>query len=194
MPIGPNGLRRSHEPASRPITSASAQILQRDNPGLFVSVTMPSTPTGANYFGGLLLGEAKSLGFTPDDFTIMPFDGGFSSGSSQVTALKDFNAQLMSSYGWSSAQAYAHEGFSGMDGRTDTGEYFYQGDFAAVLSFAQGSGLSRYTFWSVNRDRQCNPAARPAPGTTTAPAETGRRGQGSPGGSPGNFQMPGSCG
>src|SRR5262249_60979722 len=38
------------------------------------------------------------------------------------------------------------------------------------------------------------PAARLAPGTTTAPAEPGRRGQGSPGGSPGNFQMPGSCG
>jgi chitinase len=43
----------------------AAQILQQDNPGLFVSVTMPSTPTGANYFGGLLLDEAKSLGFTP---------------------------------------------------------------------------------------------------------------------------------
>jgi len=74
-----------------------------------------------------------------------------------VTALKDFNAQLMSTFGWSSAQAYAHEGFSGMNGRTDTGEYFYASDFQAVLSFAQGNGLSRYTFWSVNRDRQCSP-------------------------------------
>ena len=135
----------------------AAQILQQDNPGLFVSVTMPSTPTGANYFGGLLLDEAKSLGFTPDDYTIMPFDGGFSGGSSQVTALQDFHSQLMSTFGWSSAQAYAHEGFSGMDGRTDTGEYFYQSDFATVLSFVQANGLSRYTFWSVNRDRQCNP-------------------------------------
>ena len=66
---------------------------------------MPSTTTGANYFGGLLLDEAKSLGFTPDDYTIMPFDGGFSGGSSQVTALQDFNAQLMSTFGWTSAQA-----------------------------------------------------------------------------------------
>jgi chitinase len=135
----------------------AAQILQQNNPGLFVSVTMPSTPTGANYFGGLLLDEAKSLGFTPADYTIMPFDGGFSGGSSQVTALKDFNAQLMSTFGWSSAQAYAHEGFSGMNGRTDTGEYFYQSDFQTVLAFAQSSGMSRFTFWSVNRDRQCNP-------------------------------------
>jgi len=135
----------------------AAQILQQEDPGLFISITMPSTTTGANYFGGLLLDEAKSLGFTPNDYTIMPFDGGFSGGSSQVTALQDFNAQLMSTFGWSSAQAYAHEGFSGMNGRTDTGEYFYQSDFQTVLSFAESVGLSRYTFWSVNRDRECNP-------------------------------------
>jgi chitinase len=135
----------------------AAQILQQEDPGLFISITMPSTPTGANYFGGLLLDEAKSLGFTPDDYTIMPFDNGFSGGSSQVTALQDFNAQLVSTFGWSSAEAYAHEGFSGMNGRTDSAEYFYQSDFQTVLSFAESNGMSRYTFWSVNRDRECNP-------------------------------------
>ena len=135
----------------------AAQILQREDPGLFVSITMPSTTSGANYFGQQLLDEAKSLGFTPNDYTIMPFDGGFSGGSSQVTALQDVNAQLMSTFGWSSAQAYAHEGFSGMNGRTDSAEYFYQSDFQTVLNFAENSGLSRFTFWSVNRDRQCNP-------------------------------------
>ena len=135
----------------------AAQILQRNNPGLFISVTIPSTATGANYFGQQLLDEAKTLGFTPDDYTIMPFDGGFNGGASQVTALQDFNAQLVSTFGWSSSQAYAHEGFSGMNGRTDSAEYFYQSDFQTVLSFAQSVGLGRYTFWSVNRDRQCNP-------------------------------------
>jgi chitinase len=135
----------------------AAQILQQQNPGLFISITMPSTTTGANYFGQLLLNQAKSLGFTPNDYTIMPFDGGFNGGSSQVTALQDFNAQLVSTFGWSSAQAYAHEGFSGMNGRTDSAEYFYQSDFQTVLNFAQSSGMSRYTFWSANRDRQCNP-------------------------------------
>jgi chitinase len=135
----------------------AAQILQAQDPGLFISITMPSTTTGANYFGQQLLDEAKSLGFTPNDYTIMPFDGGFSGGSSQVTALGDFNAQLMSTFGWSSAQAYAHEGFSGMNGRTDSAEYFYQSDFQTVLNFAESTGMSRYTFWSVNRDRQCIP-------------------------------------
>ena len=135
----------------------AAQILQSEDPGLFISITMPSTTTGANYFGQLLLNEAKSLGFTPNDYTIMPFDGGFSGASSQVTALQDFHSQLVSTFGWSSAQAYAHEGFSGMNGRTDSAEYFYQSDFQTVLNFAESNGLGRYTFWSVNRDRECNP-------------------------------------
>jgi chitinase len=135
----------------------AAQILQRNNPGLFVSITMPSIATGANYFGQQLMDEAKSLGFTPNDYTIMPFDGGFNSGSSQVSALQGMNSQLVAAFGWSSSVAYAHEGFSGMNGRTDSAEYFYQSDFQTVLSFAQSVGLGRYTFWSVNRDRECNP-------------------------------------
>src|ERR1700730_17897841 len=135
----------------------AAQILQRDNPGLFVSVTIPSIATGANYFGQQLLDEAKTLGFTPNDYTIMPFDGGFNGGSSQVAALQGFNGQLVSTFGWTSSVAYAHEGFSGMNGRTVSAEYFYQSDFQTVLSFAQSNGLGRFTFWSVNRDRECNP-------------------------------------
>jgi chitinase len=135
----------------------AAQILQANNPGLYVSVTIPSTATGANYFGQLLISQAKSIGFTPNNFSIMPFDGGFSGASSQITALQDFNAQLVSTYGWSSGTAYAHEGFSGMNGRTDSAEYFYQADFQSVLSFAESNGMSRYTFWDVNRDRECNP-------------------------------------
>jgi hypothetical protein len=89
----------------------AAQILQQEDSGLFVSVTMPSITAGANYFGQQLLDEARTLGFTPGDYTIMPFDGGFAGEASQVTALQDLNGKLMSTFGWSSAQAYAHEGF-----------------------------------------------------------------------------------
>jgi chitinase len=135
----------------------AAQILQQEDPGLFISITIPSIGTGANFFGQQLLDEAKSLGFTPNDYTIMPFDGGFNGSASQITALQDFNSQLMSTFAWSSAQAYAHEGFSGMNGRTDSAEMFFQSDFQAVLTFARSVGLARYTFWSVNRDRECNP-------------------------------------
>ncbi|WP_312871551.1 chitinase [Amycolatopsis acididurans] len=137
----------------------AAQILQRDNPGLFVSVTMPGTAAGTGWFGTLLLDKAKSLGFTPDNFSIMPFDGGFNGAASQTSALEAFHSLLMNHLGWDSATAYAREGFSGMNGKSDAAEYFYQSDFQTVLDYALAHNLGRFTFWSVNRDRACGTSA-----------------------------------
>ncbi|TDU06438.1 chitinase [Streptomyces sp. 846.5] len=136
----------------------AAQILQQNNPGLYISITTAGTAAGTGWFGTQMLNQAKTDGFTPNNFSIMPFDGGFSGASSQISALQSFNTLLMSTFGWSSATAYAHEGISMMNGRSDSGEYFYQSDFQSVLSFATSHGLARYTNWSVNRDRQCTPA------------------------------------
>ncbi len=135
----------------------AAQILQRNNPGIYISVTTPGTAAGTGWFGQQMLNEAKSLGFTPDNFSIMPFDGGFNGASSQTAALTAFNGLLKTTFGWDTATAYAHEGFSGMNGRSDSGEYFYQADFQTVLNYATSNGMGRFTFWSLNRDRQCSP-------------------------------------
>jgi chitinase len=135
----------------------AAQILQKNNPGMYISVTMPGTGAGTGWFGTQLLDEAKSLGFTPDNYSIMPFDGGFNGASAQISALEAFHTLLTNTFGWDSATAYAHEGVSMMNGRTDSAEFFYQTDFASVLSYATGHGLGRYTFWDANRDRQCSP-------------------------------------
>ena len=43
-----------------------------------------------------------------------------------------------------------------MNGRSDTGEMFTRADFQTVLSFAETSQLGRFSFWSVNRDRECS--------------------------------------
>ena len=133
----------------------AAKKLQTDNPGLFVSVTMPGTAAGTGWFGTQLLDQAKSIGFTPDNFSIMPFDGGFNGGSSQVSALEALHGLLMSHLGWDSATAYSHEGFSGMNGKSDAAEMFYTADFQTVYDYATSHGLGRFTFWSVNRDRAC---------------------------------------
>jgi chitinase len=133
----------------------AAKTLQSNNPGLFVSVTMPGTSSGTGYFGTQLLDKSKALGFTPNDFSIMPFDGGFNGGSAQVSALEALHGLLESHMGWDSTTAYAHEGFSGMNGHSDNGEVFAQSDFQTVLDYATSHGLGRFTFWSVNRDRQC---------------------------------------
>ena len=135
----------------------AAQILQANNPGLYESITTAGTASGTGFFGQQLLNNAKTLGYTPSNYTIMPFDGGFSGASSQISALQNFNTLLMNTFGWSSATAYAHEGISSMNGRTDSAEFFFQSDFTTVLNFAKSSGLARFTYWSVNRDRQCNP-------------------------------------
>ncbi|MCL6537461.1 MAG: chitinase, partial [Acidothermus sp.] len=133
----------------------AAQILQRNNPGLYISITLPGTTSGTGYFGQNVLNTAKGLGFTPNNYSIMPFDGGFNGAASQQSALQQFHTMLMNTFGWDSATAWAHEGISQMNGRSDTGEYFYQSDFQSNLDFARSVGLGRYTFWSVNRDRQC---------------------------------------
>jgi chitinase len=133
----------------------AAQILQRNNPGIYLSVTLPGTTSGTGYFGQNALNTAKSLGFTPNNWTIMPFDGGFNGASSQQSALNSFNGLLTSTFGWTAANAWAHEGISQMNGRSDTGETFTTADFASNVSFAKSVGLGRFTFWSVNRDRQC---------------------------------------
>jgi chitinase len=133
----------------------AAKKLQTDNPGLFVSVTMPGTAAGTGWFGTQLLDQAKSIGFTPNNFSIMPFDGGFNGGSSQVSALEALHGLLMSHLGWDSATAYSHEGFSGMNGKSDAAEMFYTADFQTVYDYATSHGLGRFTFWSVNRDRAC---------------------------------------
>jgi chitinase len=135
----------------------AAQILQKNNPGLYVSITTAGTTSGTGYFGQNVLNTAKSLGFTPNNFSIMPFDGGFNGAASQTAALDSFHTLLENTFGWDSATAFAHEGFSGMNGRSDSGEMFYQADFQTVLNYATSNGLSRFTFWSVNRDRQCTP-------------------------------------
>ena len=133
----------------------AVQILQRNNPGIYLSVTLPGTTSGTGYFGQNALNTAKSLGFTPDNWSIMPFDGGFNGASSQQSALNSFNGMLTSTFGWTAANAWAHEGISQMNGRSDTGEKFTTADFASNLTFAKSVGLGRFTFWSVNRDRQC---------------------------------------
>ncbi len=139
----------------------AARILQQNNPGIYISITTAGTNAGTGWFGTQMLLEAKSQGFTPNNYSIMPFDGGFNGAAAQTDALVKFNQILQSTFGWNEATAYAHEGASLMNGRTDAAEYFKQADFQTVLDFATAHKLARYTFWSVNRDRQCSGTVDP---------------------------------
>jgi chitinase len=151
----------------------AAQILQRNNPGLYISITTAGTAAGTGWFGTQMLNQAKADGFTPANYSIMPFDGGFNGSSAQISALEAFHSLLMSTFGWDSATAYAHEGISQMNGRSDSGEYFRQADFQATLDYATSHHLARYTNWSVNRDRQCpDPNQSTTSGTCSSVPQT----------------------
>jgi chitinase len=151
----------------------AARILQQNNSGLYVSITTAGTAAGTGWFGTQMLNEAKSQGFTPANYSIMPFDGGFNGGSSQTAALDAFHTILMNTFGWDSATAFAHEGISQMNGRSDAGEYFRQADFQTTLDYATSHKLARYTNWSVNRDRQCpDPNQSTTSGTCSSVPQT----------------------
>jgi chitinase len=151
----------------------AARILQQNNAGLYVSITTAGTAAGTGWFGTQMLQEAKSQGFTPANYSIMPFDGGFNGGSSQTAALDAFHSLLMTTFGWDSATAFAHEGISQMNGRSDAGEYFRQADFQTTLDYATSHKLARYTNWSVNRDRQCaDPNQSTTSGTCSSVPQT----------------------
>ena len=58
--------------------------------------------------------------------------------------------------GWSTAEAYAHQGISGMNGLSDQQELTTTATWQNITNWAKSNGLSRLAFWSVNRDRQCS--------------------------------------
>jgi chitinase len=136
----------------------AAQILQQEFPGLITTITIPSTLTGVDNYGEQVLQQAEKKQITVAAYTIMPFDDGFHGAAAQQAALTDFNSQLRQVFGWSAYKAWEHEGISQMNGEADATEYFNETDFESNLKFAEANHMARYTYWSINRDRQCTPA------------------------------------
>jgi hypothetical protein len=149
----------------------AVRILEAQDPGLKVSLTVPMTTVGFPGTGIDEIRQAIANGARLDVINIMDFDTGLTSGTevAQSEAIaRDAVGQLQGIYGWSAAAAWAHLGLQLMNGHTDQpSELFTQSDFSALLSFAQANHPAWFSFWSVNRDFPC-PAGVPenwAPGT-----------------------------
>jgi hypothetical protein len=140
-------------------------IVQRQDPGIEISVTFASEEDGPEADGKSLIADAAAIGFQPSAWTIMPFDFGrpsTSMGAASIRAAEGLAGDLVAAYGISPALAYEHAGISSMDGDTDEAdETVSVEDFQAMLAFAQLHDLARLTFWAVNRDRQCSGAQTP---------------------------------
>ncbi|SCG58196.1 cellulose binding domain-containing protein [Micromonospora inositola] len=133
------------------------KIVKQNNPGIKTIVTFGTSTTGPSWWGTRLINQAAALGANIDTFTIMPFDfgGGANMYQNTVNAAEGLKNALKTAFGWSDATAYAHMGISGMNGLSDQQELTSPATWTQIRDWARARGLSRFTFWSVNRDRPC---------------------------------------
>jgi hypothetical protein len=132
------------------------KIVKQNNPGIQTILTFGTSTTGPNYWGSRLIERSQALGANIDIFTLMPFD--FGSGNiynDTVGASEGLKTKLKATFGWTDAQAYAHQGISGMNGLSDQQELTSTATWQNITTWAKGKGIGRLAFWSVNRDRGC---------------------------------------
>ncbi|WP_229403014.1 cellulose binding domain-containing protein [Micromonospora okii] len=133
------------------------KIVKQKNPGIKTIITFGTATTGPTSHGIRLINQAAALGVDIDTYTIMPFDfnGGANMYQSTINAAEGLKNALKSAFGWSDATAYSRMGISGMNGLSDQQELTSPATWTQIRDWAKARGLSRFTFWSVNRDRPC---------------------------------------
>jgi hypothetical protein len=136
------------------------KILEGEDPGLQVSLTIPMTTVGLPDTGTGEIQQAISAGARIDVFGIEDFDYGLPAGQTQTgadeTVAADVASQLESLYGWPAATAWSHIGMILMNGHTDQpSELFTPATFVSLRGFAGQHHAAWFTFWSLNRDRPC---------------------------------------
>ncbi|MFE4860317.1 chitinase [Streptomyces sp. NPDC056670] len=138
---------------------SALKTVKTNNPGIVTYVTMGTTTNGPDSNGKDLISKGAAAGLANDGWTIMPFDfqgHSGSMGSATVSALEGLKAAVKGAYGYSDDAAYRHIGVSSMNGKTDeSDETVTTGDFQTILGYAKQHHVARFTFWAVNRDRQC---------------------------------------
>jgi hypothetical protein len=142
-------------------------ILERNNPKLVVSLTIPMTTVGFPGSGTDEIRQAVAAGARLDIINAMDFDTGLTSGTEvgQTEAIaNDAISQLETIFGWSAATAWSHLGLQLMNGHTDQpSELFTQDTFNQLLAFAQANHPAWFAYWSVNRDFPCPTGGAPEP-------------------------------
>jgi hypothetical protein len=142
-------------------------ILERNNPKLVVSLTIPMTTVGFPGSGTDEIRQAVAAGARLDIINIMDFDTGLTSGTEigQTEAIaNDAIGQLETIFGWSAATAWSHLGLQLMNGHTDQpSELFTQDTFNQLLAFARANHPAWFAYWSVNRDFPCPTGGAPEP-------------------------------
>jgi hypothetical protein len=136
--------------------STAIAALQKANPGLKVSLTLPVLPEGLTADGINVVKSAKNAGVNLDLVNIMAMDYGRSAqdyGDLAIQAVKSTKDQIKSIYGSSDAAAFKMVGVTPMLGQNDDGGKFTQSDAKDLVAFANSNHLGFMSFWELNRDK-----------------------------------------
>jgi hypothetical protein len=136
--------------------STALAALQKANPGLKISLTLPVLPEGLTADGLNVVKSAKAAGVNLDLVNIMAMDYGRSGqdyGNLAIQAVKSTQAQLKTIYGNSDAAAFKMVGVTPMLGQNDDGGIFNQSDAKDLVAFANTNHLGFMSFWEANRDK-----------------------------------------
>jgi hypothetical protein len=144
------------DPASVARRSQALAALQRANPGLRVSFTLPVLPEGLTADGLNVVRSARDAGVNVDLVNVMAMDyyrnGDY--GTFAVDAANSTFNQVKSLYpGRTDAQVWKMVGVTPMLGQNDDGHVYDQADARQLVGFAQGRHLGMLSFWELGRDK-----------------------------------------
>ncbi len=130
---------------------------------LHVTLTVPMTTVGFPDTGKAEIQAGIGAGVQFDLVNIMAFDYGLTNASNMVDSVKlvaeAAKNQMKTLFGYDDATAFAHVGLQLMNGHTDQpSELFTQSDFSALLTYARSKHVGWFSYWSLNRDRACDPS------------------------------------
>jgi cellulose binding protein with CBM2 domain len=136
--------------------STALAALQKANPGLKISLTLPVLPEGLTADGVNVVKSAKNAGVALDLVNIMAMDYGRAGqdyGDLAIQAVKSTKDQIRSVYGNSDAAAFKMVGVTPMLGVNDDQGKFLQSDAKDLIAFANSNHLGFVSFWELNRDK-----------------------------------------
>jgi hypothetical protein len=143
------------EPASTARRSRAVAALQRANPDLKVSFTLPVAPEGLTAAGLDVISSARDAGVDIDIVNGMTMDyyrdGEY--GDFAVQAANAMFTQLTHLYpDRPAARLWRMVGITPMLGHNDDGRAYYPADATELVTFAKTKHLGTLAFWDVTRD------------------------------------------
>ncbi|HZR39862.1 MAG TPA: chitinase [Ktedonobacteraceae bacterium] len=138
--------------------------LQKANPGLVISFTLPSATTGllSDSIGLLNNAKAKGVNFSIVNLMTMDYGGPDSHmGQDSINAANGLFNQLKAIYpSKTTGQLWSLVGLTNLIGQNDTPkEIFTLSDAQKVLTFAQQKHIGELSIWEVSRDNGSCPGS-----------------------------------